>query len=608
MLIKALCDYYDVLAAEGKVLPDGYSKQNVHYLICLTLDGKIDEIVNFQTIERTTAKNGKIKEKFIPKEVVMPLRTEKSGIDGNIIEHRPLYIFGLNFVGDKFSPYDNTQKAEKSHEIFVEENLKFIEGLDSPVINAYRAFIENWQPENETENSYLLGLGKAYNNSYFAFCLSGRPDLLLHEDLLIKEKWERQYAESNTDSDKIKSQCTITGEIEPIARIHRNLKGIVGGHTKGCSLICFNNASECSYGNEQSYNSNISETAMKKYTGAFNYLLGNKRHKKLIDDITVVYWATGGEKNEVCSDLMSFLVFGDDDLMDENQTEEMLDGLMKSAREGNISSERISSIDNIDKNVDFYMVGIKPNSSRVALKFIYHRKFGQMLENIALHQSDMQMGEKVIPVPIWKLKKEMISPKSSNEKVDASLLAEIFKTIIYGTNYPAYLLSTIIRRVKTDRKINGIRAGAIKACINRKSRLSGEKEELKLALDYENKNQAYLCGRLFAVLEKLQQEASNNSLNRTIKDSYFSSAASKPALVFPKLLSLAQNHLKKLNEKSLIFFNKLIQEIIDGINGEFPETLMLSEQGKFMIGYYQQYQSFFIKKDIDKDNINQEDK
>lgn len=608
MLIKALCDYYDVLASEGKVLSDGYSKQNVHYLICLTLDGKIDEIVNFQTIERTTAKNGKIKEKFIPKEVVMPLRTEKSGIDGNIIEHRPLYIFGLNFVGDKFSPYDNTQKAEKSHEIFVEENLKFIEGLDSPVINAYRAFIENWQPENETENSYLLGLGKAYNNSYFAFCLSGRPNLLLHEDLLIKEKWERQYAESNTDSDKIKSQCTITGEIEPIARIHRNLKGIVGGHTKGCSLICFNNASECSYGNEQSYNSNISETAMKKYTGAFNYLLGNKRHKKLIDDITVVYWATGGEKNEVCSDLMSFLVFGDDDLMDENQTEEMLDGLMKSAREGNISSERISSIDNIDKNVDFYMVGIKPNSSRVALKFIYHRKFGQMLENIALHQSDMQMGEKVIPVPIWKLKKEMISPKSSNEKVDASLLAEIFKTIIYGTNYPAYLLSTIIRRVKTDRKINGIRAGAIKACINRKSRLSGEKEELKLALDYENKNQAYLCGRLFATLEKLQQEASNNSLNRTIKDSYFSSAASKPALVFPKLLSLAQNHLKKLNEKSLIFFNKLIQEIIDGINGEFPETLMLSEQGKFMIGYYQQYQSFFIKKDIDKDNINQEDK
>lgn len=607
MLIKALCDYYDALASEGKVLPDGYSNVKIHYNICLTPDGKIDEIVNFQNIERTTAKNGKIKEKYVPKEIVMPLRTEKSGIDANIIEHRPLYIFGLNFEGDKFNPCDNTQKAEKSHNIFVEENLKFIQGLDSPVINAYRAFIENWNPEHEAENPYLLSLGKIYNNAYFVFCLSGRPDLLLHDDPAIKEKWERLYAESNIDTDKATAQCTITGEIEPIARIHRNLKGIVGGHTKGCSLICFNNASECSYGNEQSYNSNISETAMKKYTGAFNFLLGNKKHKSLIDDVTVVYWATGGEKNEICSDLMSFLVFGDEALMDEKQTEEMLGSLMESAREGNISYERISCLESIDKNVDFYMVGIKPNSSRVALKFIYHRKFGQMLENIALHQNDMQIGDKMRHVPVWRLKKELISPKSSNEKVDASLLAEIFKAIIYGTNYPAYLLSAIIRRVKTDKTINGIRAGAIKACINRKSRLSGEKEELKLALDYENKNQAYLCGRLFAVLEKLQQEASNNSLNRTIKDSYFSSAASKPALVFPKLLSLAQNHLKKVSDKYSIFYNKLIQEIVDNIECEFPDTLLLSEQGKFMIGYYQQYQDFFVKKDSQKDNLIQED-
>lgn len=608
MLIKAFCDYYDVLAAEGRVLSDEYSKVKIQYLVCLTPEGKIDEIINWQDIERTTSAKGKVKEKFIPKEVVMPQRKEKTVIDANIIEHRPLYIFGLNFDGDKFPPYDKTQKAEESHNIFVEANLKFIDGLDSPVINAYRAFIENWNPEQETENSYLLALGKAYKKSYFAFCLSGRPDLLLHEDKLIKERWERQYAEKNIESDEVIAQCAITGRKEPIARIHRNIKGIVGGHNKGCSLICFNNASGCSYGNEQSFNSNISETAMKKYTNAFNYLLGDKKHKNLIDDVTIVYWATGGVKNEVCSDLMSFLVFGDNDLMDEKRTEEMLGDLMKSAREGNFSFDRISSLDNIDSNVDFYMVGVKPNSSRVALKFIYHRKFGEMLENIALHQSDMQIGDKISPVPIWRLKRELIAPKSSNDKIDASLLAEIFKAIIYGTNYPAYLLSTIIRRVKIDRTINGIRAGAIKACINRKLRLSGKKEELKLALDLENKNQAYLCGRLFAVLEKLQQEASNNSLNRTIKDAYFSSAASKPALVFPKLLNLAQNHLRKPNVLYPKNYNIRIQEIIDGIEGQFPETLMLSEQGKFMIGYYQQYQSFFTKTNSNKDNLNQEEK
>ena len=48
MLIKALCDYYDILSKEDKVLPDGYSKVNVHYLISLTKDGKMDEIINCQ--------------------------------------------------------------------------------------------------------------------------------------------------------------------------------------------------------------------------------------------------------------------------------------------------------------------------------------------------------------------------------------------------------------------------------------------------------------------------------------------------------------------------------------------------------------------------------
>lgn len=605
MLIKALCDYYDVLADEGKVLPDGYSLVKVHYKICLTPDGKIDEIISCQNVEQITAKNGKTKEKFVPKEVWMPSRTEKPGIDANIIEHRPLYIFGLNFDNNRFTPYDKTKKAEKSHTVFVEENLKFIEGIDSPLVNAYRAFIKNWIPENETENPYLLSLEKAYKNSSFIFSLSGRPDLLLHEDLIIKQKWESVFAERNAKTDnQVIAQCAITGNREPIARIHNKIKGVYGGLAIGASFVCLDNPSECSYGNKQSYNSNISETAMKKYTEALNYLLNDKRHKNLIDDITVIYWAADGEKNEVCSDLLSSIIFGNNDAMDEKRTQEMLESLVKSAKAGNITGERISSLDKIDKNVDFYMVGIKPNSSRLAIKFIYHRKFGEILQNIALHQSDMQISENIHPVSLQRIKKELISPKSTKQKIDASLFAEIVKAVIYGTLYSSYLFQTIIRRVKTDKTINDIRAGIIKACINRKSRLKGKKEELTLALNYENKNPAYLYGRLFAVLEKLQQAASNNSLNRTIKDAYFSSAASKPALVFPKLLILAQNHLKKVNEKSEVYFSKLIQEIIDDIEDEFRETLTLSDQGKFMIGYYQQYQDFFVK----KDNITKEEK
>ena len=46
MLIKALCDYYDILAVKGNVLPAGYSKVNIHYKISLTEDGRIDELID----------------------------------------------------------------------------------------------------------------------------------------------------------------------------------------------------------------------------------------------------------------------------------------------------------------------------------------------------------------------------------------------------------------------------------------------------------------------------------------------------------------------------------------------------------------------------------
>ena len=108
-----------------------------------------------------------------------------------------------------------------------------------------------------------------------------------------------------------------------------------------------------------------------------------------------------------------------------------------------------------------------------------------------------------------------------------------------------------------------------------------------MAWNEENYNPAYLCGGLFAVLEKIQQDSSGGNLNRTIKDSYFASACSRPASVFPKLAKLSQNHLRKLNEGTEIYYNKMIGSIMNSLDGEFPATLNLDDQGRFIVGYYQ---------------------
>lgn len=599
MLISALCDYYDVLAQKGEALPDGYSEVKIQALIALSADGEVTSIVDIQKNEAYTTKD-EPEEKEVPK---LPKRTEKTAIDANIIEHRPLYIFGLNYDAKAavLSASDGKDKAKKSHAAFVEKNLEFIDGIDTPLVNAYRSFIKTWKPEEQEHNEILLGAGKLLVTGKFAFCLAGRPDKLLHDEPEIKEKWERMYAASAECDDAQSAQCCITGEYLPIERVHAKITGLPGGSSMGNTMVSYKNAAEESYGKKQSFNSCISATAVKKYTEALNYLLADKHHRTLIDETTYIYWAASGD--EACNSIFSALAFGD--TMDSEHTDEWLGTVFDGIKSGRATQEIVDGIDNIDSDVSFYVVGIKPNSARLALKCIYRQSFGKVLQNTIVHYSDMQIGSGGgKPMSVRTICKELVSPKSSNDKVSPALMAKLFDAIINGTAYPDALLAAVVRRVKTDTddeknsyiKMNNVRMGLIKACINRSARLKGKQEEIKMSLDLENRDPAYLCGRLFCKLEDIQRRASNDTLNRTIKDAYFSSAATRPAVVFPKLLSLSQHHLAKLDDKTAFFMDKEVTEIIGMMGSVFPSHLTLKEQGVFMLGYYQQKNQRFEKK------------
>ena len=114
-------------------------------------------------------------------------------------------------------------------------------------------------------------------------------------------------------------------------------------------------------------------------------------------------------------------------------------------------------------------------------------------------------------------------------------------------------------------------------------------------LDKSNTNQGYLCGRLFAVLDKIQENA--NGIN-SIRERYMNAASSTPASVFSTILNLSAHHLEKLESKRKIYYEKIMQEIIDKIPAAgFPAHLDLQDQGRFFIGFYHQRQDFFTKKE-----------
>jgi len=600
MLIQALCDYAEQQMTEQ--LPEGWQKQEIHFRIVLTPDGEIKNIVDIRRTETFFDKKGKEKIKLVPEKILLPVRTQKTSIDSNLIEHRPLYIFGLNYENNGFTPQDKTNKAQNSHNAFIKYNLDFFTDLNSEICIAYKKFLENWNPAQMQNHPALLKLGKDYKNSYFGFCLEGMRDKL-EEDVQFQEKYQ-QYVQNQNSIAPAQEElvmCGILGENLPIARIHDKIK-FPGGNSVGCALVGMNAESFESYGKSQSYNSNVSEQAMKQYTQAMNALLSDRNHYKIIGDMVVIYFAMKTDDSQECAwfgsqfeDMPDFWKDTEDDIKEINLD---LDKSFKQAQKGFASQD-------IDENAKFYVVGMTPNSSRICQKFIWRDKFGNVIQNLKQHQEDLHISpEYTKSISFSRIAKELISPKSSNEKVPPPLMTSVMLSAMQGTRYPETLLSAVIRRVKTDSdeennhfiKLNAVRAGIIKACLNRKTRLSKQKEEITMAWDNSNQNPAYLCGSLFAVYEKIQKEASGD-LNRTIKDSYFSSACARPSAIMPKLDKLSNYHLKKLSQGNQIYYQKLISQIMNNLESSgFPQTLDMDNQGRFIIGYYQMNQHLYTKK------------
>ena len=276
---------------------------------------------------------------------------------------------------------------------------------------------------------------------------------------------------------------------------------------------------------------------------------------------------------------------------------------MKDALQGTVTTFKMHDIEHrITPDADYYIVGFAPNASRIQVKFLYRRRFGKLLGNVARFQREMQMRKGQRPVPLWKLKREFSAPASTHPELDDAPFDSIFQAVINGTDYPVWGLKRMITRVKKDSddddnqyiRLNPIRAGFIKSCLIRH-----DKEEISMSYDSGNDNPAYVCGTLFAVLQKIQEDSvSPVKLNRTIKDAYFSAAIGNPASVMPKLIKLSSYHMKKLHRDHPAWANSNEIALADAMNklgSQFPGTLNLYDQGRFILGYYQRYQSFFKK-------------
>jgi CRISPR-associated protein Csd1 len=608
-MLRALSEYYDCLRLQkdSNLVPDGYSRIGVNFNLVLNADGTIQGILPYVNTIRTGKKT-----KEVPRQELFPFRNSVPGIAAETIDHREKYLFGIEW-DKKEKKLEVTKNSLRAFAKNKEKNLAFLDDLHSPVIDAFKNFLQRWEPENEIENPHLIALDKQYGGAKFVVTLSEDTANPLNRDPLIKQKWEKSLQNTPVPEDAVMGQCSISGKYGPIARIHNNLTGIPGGLATGVNIVCLKTSAFWSYNRKGSYNSSVSQEIMEKYTKAFNYLTSTPNHKQTLDDMTLLYWAMTKDSEtpyiRTFNQGVGFFSLPQTNSLElergERETlQEQLHSIFSQLAQGKEADWKSFGI---DENTEFYLIGVKPNSSRLAVKLFEHNQFGKIMTNIAKHHLDLQLSPEDKQLPIRTLIQALKSPVASNDALPPDLSAKILQSILNGTPYPRYLFNTVIRRAKTDQDnasqkfyaVSRDRVRIIKACLIRMNLI--KRGELNM-LNTQNKDSAYNCGRLFAVLEKIQQRALPG-INASIKDRFFSSACSTPYLVFPRLLKLAQNHLGKLDQGSVIYYEKYIQEILSNLGDAFPKAMNMDKQGMFILGYYQQREKFYENQsEGEKDN------
>ena len=574
MILQALTRHYEDLLRLGQIPRPGWSKAKVSYALDLGPDGQLLGLFHLQA----SVLRGK-KTVLVPQELELPSQVKRSvGVAANFLCDHSGYLLGADAKGNPQRTADCFAAAKQLH-------LDLLGAVESPAARAVVSFFRRWDPACAAAHPCLQqDWDELMKGGNLTFWYAGRPAA---EDALIRGAWQDHYGQSGAQQET--ALCLVTGKRACAARLHPSIKGVAGAQSVGASLVSFNAPSFCSFEHEQGANAPVGEYAAFAYGSALNHLLADRQHVCRAGDTTIVCWAEGGEPAyQDC--LMSAM-------LSDSATEQDILGALHRL----VNSEPITWNDTLlSPDTQFYILGLAPNAARLSVRFFWQNTFGALAKNVERHYRDLEiMRPSFDPyptLPLWRLLRETVNLKARTPEPSPRLAGDLMQAVLTGSPYPATLLHGVMLRIRAEREVSRGRAAVVKAYYLRNSNNQSLKEVMTVQLNEHSSYLPYVLGRLFSVLEEVQQQA-NPSINTTIKDRYFNSASATPALVFPQLLNLAQKHLAKLGAGKAIHYNKQITELTSLICETLPARLSLPEQGAFQIGYYHQTQKRFAKKE-----------
>lgn len=605
MIIPALVRLYDRLAAEGdaSVAPPGYSRQLISFKVVLNTKGTLHAIEPvFITETRGTTKKVKgqetteRKETRRPEPTIVPGQAKPtgSGINPGFLWDNAAYLLG-------FKPEDlKPERTKKAFEALRDRHLALRKEIDEPAFDAVCMFLESWKPGDAGSHPELAEIA----TNFGVFQIRAEEGYV-HNRPAIRKWWDEHEVSSQEANDEFgegseAAPSLVDGQTQPIARLHEpKIKGVEGAQMAGAMLVSFNQAAFRSYGKDQGANAPVGAKDAFKYCTALNRLTTDKSRRVRLAGDTLVFWSEGAPKAE-----QSFAEFLDAPAPQTDSDEKARQTYERAGR--GLADDRAIE----DPLTPFYVLSLSPNNSRLGVRLWLVSTVAEVLARVRAHHDDLAMEPSppdAPPLTIRRLIAETAPPErgfAAEDRVSPVLAAGVMRAILLGTPYPAALLSGVVARCRVEgladsqsrndwKQAQHRRCAIIRACISRAARAKHQPEEVPVSDTPDHPSLAYQLGRLFAVLERVQQNALGQQLNTTIKDRYYGAASGTPASVFPRLLKLTQHHLGRItNPGQRITREKELGSIMDHLE-RFPRLLALEDQGLFAIGYYHRRQAYF---------------
>ena len=596
MILQALNDYYRRKCDDpdpAQRLPTfGLEQKEIPFVLEITTDGELVQLLDTRTFNE--------KKKKVAQTFRVPQGEKKaSGVIANLLWDTLEYVLGVDTKG-------KPERVVQQHAHFVAR----IEALpqsarDDVGILAILKFFESFNlPQLETQSAWPQALE---SNAVMTFRLHGDVDLVCQRPAVVNA-----VLNVTMDADARLAMCLVTGEVSTIQRLHTAIKNVWGAQSAGANIVSFNARAFESYGKSerQGENAPVSQAAAFAYTTALNHLLRKDSDQRIqVGDASTVFWADrDSEFESVVVD-----IFGDPPKDDPDRGAHAVQALFNAIQSGKHGG--------MDTGNRFHVLGLAPNAARISIRFYHCLPLAELGERIGQHFKDLEMVRGLYDPQYPSLKRLLQAvclatsgqPHGDIDRVPPNLGGAIVDAVFAGPDvpYPSLWLNAAVGRCRAEQNVNYYRAAAIKACLNRRIRRSSvtptnqpPEKEFSPMLDPTNTNPAYRLGRLFAVLERIQEASAGGpgKLNSTIRDRYYGAASSTPVAVFTTLLRLKNSHLKKLTVGQAAWFEKLLGEILDAVT-DFPKHLPLPDQGRFALGYYHQRQEFFTKKPDDSTPI-----